>query len=76
MNILNLVVRMFAFALLFVFVSITGARAQVATKPATDETKQANAALLQKLPFADKADFENAKRGFIATVPGLTIKDD
>ncbi len=76
MNSIKLAVRMFVFALLFICASSIGSQAQVATKPATDETKQANAALLQKLPFADKTDFENANRGFIATVPELTIKDD
>ena len=32
-------------------------------KNATDATKAANATLLNELPFADRSDFENARRG-------------
>lgn len=75
MNSMNLAVRMFVFALLFVCASSIGAGAQVATKPATEETKQANAAVLQKLPFTDKTDFENANKGFIAALSDMNIKN-
>lgn len=45
------------------------------TKPATEFTKAANAALLQELPFDDKSDFEDATRGLIARPDTLTIKN-
>lgn len=48
----------------------------VATKPATEATKAANAAVLNELPFNDKADFEDAQRGFMAKPATLTIKSD
>jgi len=35
---------------------------------ATDQTKAANEAVLHDLPFEDRQDFEDAKRGFIATL--------
>lgn len=40
------------------------------SKPASDATKAANAKILKELPFSDKTDFENAKRGLIAPLPG------
>lgn len=45
------------------------------SKPATAATKAANAAVLKELPFNDKADFDDAHRGFIAAPATLTIKD-
>lgn len=44
-------------------------------KPATPHTQKANAAVLKELPFQDKQDFENAKRGFMAKPDVVTIKD-
>lgn len=43
-------------------------------KSATEATKAANQKLLDTLPFNDKADFEDAKRGLIARPDTLTIK--
>ncbi|MDV3127572.1 MBL fold metallo-hydrolase [Mycobacterium sp. 21AC1] len=43
-------------------------------KPASEATKAANQKLLDTLPFNDKADFEDAKRGLIARPDTLTIK--
>jgi alkyl sulfatase BDS1-like metallo-beta-lactamase superfamily hydrolase len=44
-------------------------------KKATSATKEVNAALLKKLPFANTQDFEDASRGFIAPLPdGGVIK--
>lgn len=43
-------------------------------KPATEQTKKANAAVLEALCFEDNRDFENARRGFIASIDPLTIK--
>ncbi|WP_068829782.1 alkyl/aryl-sulfatase [Pseudomonas sp. BMS12] len=45
------------------------------TKPATEFTAAANHAVLEQLPFANRQDFENAHRGFIARPDTLTIKD-
>ena len=39
-------------------------------------TKEANDALLSYLPFADLTDFKNARKGFIATIPGGVIQDE
>jgi alkyl sulfatase BDS1-like metallo-beta-lactamase superfamily hydrolase len=41
-------------------------------KPATQSISQANAALSTSLPFADRTDFDDADRGFIAALtPGV-----
>jgi alkyl sulfatase BDS1-like metallo-beta-lactamase superfamily hydrolase len=47
-------------------------------KAATDATKAANHELLAALPFADRQDFEDADRGFIAPLPdaGVIKADD
>jgi alkyl sulfatase BDS1-like metallo-beta-lactamase superfamily hydrolase len=46
-------------------------------KEATETTRAANAQLLGSLPFVDKRDFEEAKRGFIAPLPeGGVIKNE
>ena len=39
-------------------------------KPATEHTKKANAAFARTLPFADKRDFDDARKGLIAPLPG------
>lgn len=50
------------------------AQQPAASKPATEATKRANAAVLKELDFADKQDFEDAKHGLIARPQTLTIK--
>ncbi|MGY3571186.1 alkyl/aryl-sulfatase [Vibrio paucivorans] len=45
-------------------------------KPATPSTIKANQQVLATLPFKDKQDFENAKRGFIAAQDTVTITND
>jgi alkyl sulfatase BDS1-like metallo-beta-lactamase superfamily hydrolase len=46
-------------------------------KPASNETKAANAKLLSELPFANTQEFEDAKAGFIAPLPDNgVIKND
>lgn len=47
----------------------SGARAE----PATTITAETNKALLDKLPFADRRDFENAARGLLRKPDTLTI---
>lgn len=46
----------------------------IAPKDATTITKHINNAFLTKLPFSDKQDFEDAKRGFIAALPDGNVK--
>lgn len=48
--------------------------AQDSRNDATEATKAANAELLKKLPFADKSDFENARKGFVAPLPEEVLK--
>ncbi|MCX7355794.1 MAG: MBL fold metallo-hydrolase [Alphaproteobacteria bacterium] len=44
-------------------------------KPATEFTKAVNKAMLDSLPFTDRQDFDDARRGFIAGPPGGVVKD-
>ncbi|WP_323836508.1 alkyl/aryl-sulfatase [Photorhabdus africana] len=44
--------------------------------PATEITKQVNAEMASTLPFNDKSDFDDAKRGLIARPDSLIIRDD
>jgi len=44
-------------------------------KPATDATKAVNKKILDSLPFNERSDFDDAKRGLIARPDTLTIKD-
>ncbi len=44
-------------------------------KEATSATQKANQEILSYLDFNDKQAFEDAQRGFIATLPNLDIKD-
>ena len=55
-------------ALIVACVLATAAQAQE-TKPARPDVAAANQAVLSQLPFADRQDFEDANRGFIATIP-------
>jgi alkyl sulfatase BDS1-like metallo-beta-lactamase superfamily hydrolase len=43
------------------------------SKDAEPATRAANDAFVKSLPFADRADFDDAKRGFIATLPDGVI---
>ncbi len=43
-----------------------GAWAQAGSKPASAQTVEANARVLQQLPFADRADYDAATRGLVA----------
>ena len=44
-----------------------------ASKAATEHTRAVNARVRDELPFDDTTSFENARRGFIATLDPLTI---
>lgn len=52
------------------------AKALAAPKPASTHTKLANQKLRDYLDFAEQSSFDNAKRGFIATLDPLLIKHD
>jgi alkyl sulfatase BDS1-like metallo-beta-lactamase superfamily hydrolase len=43
------------------------------SKDAEPATRAANEAFVKSLPFSDRADFDDAKRGFIATLPDGVI---
>ena len=45
------------------------------TQPAAADVAAANRALESRLPFADRQDFEDARRGFIATTPDTDHPD-
>jgi len=52
-----------------------GAHAALATpKPATAETESANQQVQKALHFADRQDYDDAKRGFVATIPDFVVK--
>lgn len=48
----------------------------IAPKEATRFTKQLHTEALDRLPFADRADFEDARRGFIGTLTDAAIQRD
>jgi alkyl sulfatase BDS1-like metallo-beta-lactamase superfamily hydrolase len=50
------------------------AQAQAQPQSATEITARLNAEVLRQLPFHDREDYEDAKRGFIAALPGGAIK--
>ena len=55
---------------------MTAPSASAQAKDAEPATRQANAEVLRSLPFADRADFDDAQRGFIASLPdGLVLGD-
>ena len=43
------------------------------SRDAEPATRAANEALVKSLPFSDRADFDDAERGFIATLPNGVI---
>jgi alkyl sulfatase BDS1-like metallo-beta-lactamase superfamily hydrolase len=45
-------------------------------KPATEHTRRANRAVQDALPFSDRRSFDDAARGFIASLDPLTIPHD
>jgi alkyl sulfatase BDS1-like metallo-beta-lactamase superfamily hydrolase len=56
--------------------AVTGASSAVSqdAKPAEPVVKALNNAVLSKLPFADRADFEDVARGFIASLPDALVR--
>src|SRR5882724_1141232 len=47
-----------------------------APKDATSITRAQNRAVLDALPFGDTQDFEDARRGFLGTLPEVEVKND
>lgn len=47
-----------------------------ASKPATEATRQVQAAFRKRLDFSDRRSFENAAKGFIASISPMTIEHD
>ena len=52
----------------------TAGSAVQAQEAATATTRESNASVVQQLPFQDSEDFEDARRGFVATLPAATIR--
>ncbi|MDG9885875.1 MBL fold metallo-hydrolase [Pseudomonas sp. GD04058] len=52
------------------------ALADVPAKDATDLTRQGNQQWLQRLPFADRSDFDNARRGLVEAVDQAVLNAD
>lgn len=69
---LGLVTKRLSLAVLSTVVITSSAFA--APNAATDTTKKANEAIANYLPFTNKQDFEDARRGFIADLPSPVIK--
>ena len=59
---------------LFIVLGDSGAQAQDARQEATVATKDANSRLAKELPFSDTRDFDDARRGLIASLPQDIIK--
>ncbi len=59
-----------------VVIAIACAPPAESADPASDATKAANQAVKDYLPFDDQRDFENAKRGFIATLDETIIRGE
>src|SRR5215470_12636617 len=51
-------------------------RLDVDPKEATATTREFNDAFLEILPFADTQDFEDARRGFLDSLPEVEVKND
>lgn len=56
--------------------SVPSFAAEDLRKDAAAATQAANDQLLNELPFADKSDFDNAHKGFIAAIPTEAIKGE
>jgi alkyl sulfatase BDS1-like metallo-beta-lactamase superfamily hydrolase len=55
---------------------VSAAPASAQPKDAEPATRRANAAVLPSLPFSDRADFADAQRGFVASLPDAIISSD
>jgi alkyl sulfatase BDS1-like metallo-beta-lactamase superfamily hydrolase len=57
----------------FVMLSLSATEALTQSKDAEPSTLKANADMAANLPFGDTAAFQDAQRGFIATLPGDVV---
>lgn len=62
-------------SIVLMFVSSLACAAE-APKPATKYTREANKKVLEELPFSDRQDFKDARRGLIARPDTLTVMTD
>ena len=69
----NLVFALAGFLALGLIIGPADAAETAKPKDATKVTKAANAKLLKELPFEDKQDFADAKRGFVAPLPNKGV---
>src|SRR5260370_7906771 len=62
--------------ILMLILGVAGASPAVSqdAKPAEPVVKALNNAVISKLPFADRADFEDVARGFIASLPDALVR--
>jgi alkyl sulfatase BDS1-like metallo-beta-lactamase superfamily hydrolase len=66
--------RGLAGAMLFAVCALSCQQVAAQSKDAEPATRAANESFARSLPFADRADFDDAQRGFIATLPdGVTL---
>ena len=72
---LTIIAKQLALAGVFTSLSLS-AWAEAQPQNATPVTREANNALYNTMPFADKTDFENAHKGFIAPLPQNMIKGE
>jgi alkyl sulfatase BDS1-like metallo-beta-lactamase superfamily hydrolase len=65
-----------AFALALMAFGLTSASAQETAKPATEQTKERNAATTGLLPFDDQTSFELARKGLFVPLPDSITKTE
>src|SRR5262249_40487906 len=68
------VLRLTEPAVLALTLAVLSVAALAQPKDAEPATREANAAVLNALPFSDRQDFEDARRGFVATLPDGVIR--
>lgn len=66
----------FAFCAAMLWSVVANAANTTQPKDATEATKRVNAKYLKELDFANRDDFTDATRGFIAALPGGKVVDD
>ncbi|MBV8802361.1 MAG: MBL fold metallo-hydrolase, partial [Gammaproteobacteria bacterium] len=66
----------FFYIWIFFLISSLGFASSPTPKEPTSFTLEKNTNSAKQLPFTDKKDFDDAKKGFIATMPNLLIKKE
>ena len=67
-------IALFSAAALTMIGAASAQAPDLSPKDATAATAAANEKLLSELPFANRQDFEDARRGFVATIPNAEIR--